>query len=214
MPKTAKTQIRAYGIRVLLSPHPQIRKLKRKHSPSLHGNMHWPSSWLMMDYFKRRGLPEGTRVTELGCGWGLAGIYCAKKHGAVVTGIDIDSEVFPYLHLHSDINKVEIATVNKSFVEMTARHLKNVDVLIGSDICFWNKMVEPLQRLIDQALGAGVQLVLIADPGRQTFEGVAKYSIEKWKAEVLDWTVRRPRFIRGKILQIRPRGKEYRETNQ
>lgn len=202
MPTTTKTQIRAHGIRVLLSNHPQIKKLKRLHAPSFHGNMHWPSSWLLMDYFKHRGLPEGTRVTELGCGWGLAGIYCAKKHGAIVTGIDIDSEVFPYLRLHSDINKVEIATVKKSFVELTGRHLKNIDVLIGSDICFWNKMVEPLKRLIDQALRAGVRLVLIADPGRTTFEKVAKYFAEKWKAEVLDWTVGRPRRTKGRILQI------------
>jgi predicted nicotinamide N-methyase len=207
-PKAAKTQIRAYGIRVLLSAHPEIRKLKRLHAPSVHGNKHWPSSWLLMDYFKRRGLREGTRVTELGCGWGLAGIYCAKKHGAVVMGVDIDANVFPYLRLHSDINNVGITTIKKSFVELTDRHLKNTDILIGSDICFWNKMVAPLKKLIDQALAAGVQLVLIADPGRETFERVAKYSAKKWEADVLDWTVRRPRFISGKILQIRQKGKE------
>ena len=201
-PKTPKTQIQAYGVRVLLSNHPQIRRLKRLHAPSVHGNKHWASSWLLMDYFKRRGLAEGTRVTEVGCGWGLAGIYCAKKHGAIVTGIDIDSEVFPYLRLHSDINKVEVATIKKSFTKLTQRQLEDVDVLIGSDICFWDSIVDPLKRFVRKALRAGVQLVLIADPGRPTFEEFAGYFTDRFTADVLDWDVRRPRSISGRILQI------------
>jgi predicted nicotinamide N-methyase len=203
-PKTVKTQIQAYGVRVLLSTHPRIRKLKRHYAPSVHGNMHWASSWLLMDYFKRRGLAEGTRVTEVGCGWGLAGIYCAKKHGAIVTGLDIDSEVFPYLRLHSEVNKVEIATISKSFTKLTQRHLEDVDVLIGSDICFWDSIVDPLKRFVRKALRAGVQLVLIADPGRPTFEEFAEYFTDRSGAEVLDWDVHRPRRIRGRILRIQP----------
>ena len=201
-PKTLKTQIRAYGIRVLLSRHPQIRKLKRHHTPSVHGNMHWASSWLLMDYFRRRGLAEGTRVTEVGCGWGLAGIYCARRHGAIVTGVDVDSEVFPYLRLHSDINNVEIATMSKSFNKLTQSHLKDVDVLIGSDICFWDSIVDPLKGLVRKAVRAGVQLVLIADPGRPPFEELAGYFTDNSGAEVLDWNVGRPRRISGQILRI------------
>jgi predicted nicotinamide N-methyase len=200
--KNARNQIRAYGVRVLLSNHPRIRKLKRHHTPSVHGNMHWNSSWLLMDYFNRRGLAEGTRVTEVGCGWGLAGIYCARNHGAIVTGLDIDSEVFPYLDLHSDINEVEIATVDKSFTQLTKRQLKDVDVLIGSDICFWDSIVDPLKRLVRKALRAGVQLVLIADPGRPPFEELAGYFADRSGAEVLERTVQRPRRIRGRILRI------------
>ncbi|NIR16386.1 MAG: methyltransferase, partial [Desulfobacterales bacterium] len=80
----AKKEIRAFGLRVLLSHHPEVRKLKRDNIPSHHGNKFWTSSWLLMDYFKRRGLPKRSHVMDVGCGWGLAGIYCAKNHGAVV----------------------------------------------------------------------------------------------------------------------------------
>jgi predicted nicotinamide N-methyase len=155
-----------------------------------------------MDYFKRRGLEEGTRVTEVGCGWGLAGIYCARNHGAIVTGLDVDSEVFPYLHLHSDINEVKIATMDKSFTQLTKRQLKDVDVLIGSDICFWDSIVDPLKRLVRRALSAGVKLVLVADPGRSPFEELAGYFTDSSGAEVLERTVQRPRRIRGRILRI------------
>ena len=43
-----------------------------------------------MDYLGCQGLPEGVKVLEVGCGWGLAGIFCAKHFRAVVTGVDAD----------------------------------------------------------------------------------------------------------------------------
>jgi predicted nicotinamide N-methyase len=132
----------------------------------------------------------------------LPGIYCAKKHNAVVTGVDIDSEVFPYLHLHAEINKVKIATMKRAFGGLTGKHLKNFDVLIGADICFWDKLAYSLKRLINRALQTGPRMVLIADPGRPTFDELAKYFAEKQGAEILDCTVQRPRRIQGRILKI------------
>ena len=202
MARSVKTVIRAYGLSVLLSRHPELRKLKRLHVSSFHGNKFWASGWLLMEFFRRRGLPEGTRVLDVGCGWGLTGIYCAKKYNAVVTGVDIDSEVFPYLRLHAEINKVKIATMKKAFGGLTGKHLKNFDVLIGADICFWDKLVCSLKRLINRALQTGPRMVLIADPGRPTFDELAKYFAEKRGAEILDCTIQRPRQIQGRILKI------------
>ena len=202
MTGTIKTQIRAYGIRVLLSRHAEIRKLKRENTPGFHGNKFWTSSWLLMDYFNRRGFPEGAHVMEIGCGWGLAGIYCAKKYAAAVTGVDIDPEIFPFLNLHADINSVKIKTLKRSFSGLTAQHLKGMDVMIGADICFWDELVEQLKRLIVRALRQGVGLVLIADPGRPTFDKVGEYFQKKYDGEILDWTTRRPRTISGSILKI------------
>ena len=202
MINTRKNDIRAQGVRVLLSRHPGVRRLKEFNIPSNHGNKLWTASWLLMDYFKRRGLPKGTRVMEVGCGWGLSGIYCAKKHDAVVTGVDIDPDVFPFLHLHAEINRVKVATMRKGFNGLRIRHLKDFDVMIGADICFWDKMMDPLKRLIGRALRAGVELVLIADPGRAPFLELGEYFTEKGTGEMLDWTVHRPRRIQGQILRI------------
>jgi predicted nicotinamide N-methyase len=202
MARVQRSFIRAYGVQLLLSRHPEVRKLKRFNTPSAHGNKLWKSSWLLMDYFNRRGLSESSRVLEVGCGWGLAGIYCAKRHGATVTGVDIDPEVFPYLRLHAEINGVEISTLKRGFAGLTGKHLNEFDVMIGTDICFWDSLVDPLKRLIGRALRAGVRLVLVADPGRAPFEEMSTYFVNNRGARILDWTAPRPRRSQGRILEI------------
>ncbi len=189
-------------MRLLLSQHPEIRKLKRFNAPSVHGNRLWKSTWLLMDYLHRRGLPEDVRVMEVGCGWGLLGIYCAKKHGAKVISVDVDPEVLPYLKLHAKVNEVDIATMRKDFDGLRTKHLQEVDVLIGADVCFWDNLVKPLKNLILRALRAKVKQVLISDPGRPPFEEVAEYFISKRGGEILDWTAQRPRRSEGRILKI------------
>lgn len=202
MPVQPKKEIRAYGIRVLLSRHPRIRKLKREHTPTSHGNRLWKSSWLLMDYFKRHGLPASSRVMEIGCGWALAGIYCAKKHGAPVTGVDIDPDVFPFARLHADINGVRVSFMKKNFNNLRIRDLKGMDILIGADICFWDEMIDPLKRLFNRALRAGVGLILVADPVRSPFEELCDHFTRKGTGEIMDWKVNRPRHIQGRFLRI------------
>jgi len=198
----AKTEFKSYGVRALLSRHQEIRKLKRTYPSSVHGNKIWASSWLLMDYFKHQGLGESTRVMEIGCGWGLTGIYCAKNHRSIVTGVDTDPDVFPYLQLHADLNKVQIATLRKPFEKLKKEELKSVDVLIGADICFWDNLVESLIVLIRRAIRCKVPLILIADPGRDTFDKMSECFINGQRGELLDWSVKRPRNIQGKILKI------------
>ena len=193
---------RAYGIQVLLSGHRHVRKLKKDYFPTSHGNKFWTSSWLLMDYFKKNGMPPKTRVMEVGCGWGLASIYCAKNHDARVTGVDVDADVFPFLDLHAEINGVKIKKLQKKFGGLTAGDLKNVDVIIGADICFWDSLVLPLKRLILRAMREGVMMVVIADPGRGPFDQLAGYFNKKGNGDVLEWEVKRPGNIQGKILKV------------
>jgi predicted nicotinamide N-methyase len=179
-----------------------VKRLKRFHAPSRFGFRVWASSWLLMDFFSRLGLEKGSHVIEIGCGWGLAGIYCAKKHDAVVTGVDIDPQVFPYLLLHARINNVKIKTVNKAFEKLTSEQLEDTDLLIGADICFWDAMVDPLKRFISRALEEGVGTVVIADPGRSSFFDLASYFTDDRGGEILSWTAEHPGLVRGKILRI------------
>jgi predicted nicotinamide N-methyase len=202
MDSSLKREVRAHGVRLLLSRHPEIRKLKRLHSPAFHGNKLWSSSWLLMDYLKKRGLPDGARLMEVGCGWGLAGIYCAKKNGAIVTAVDKDDEVFPYLKLHAQVNRVEISTLKADFQNLRMQRMQQVDVVIGADICYWDKMVDPLRRFIRRALRCGVKQVLVTDPGRPTFEKIAAYFVKNGTGKVFDWKTRRPRLIEGRIFKI------------
>jgi predicted nicotinamide N-methyase len=156
-----------------------------------------------MDYLHRRGeLLQNVRVMEVGCGWGLLGVYCAKTYGARVISVDLDPEVLPYLELHAKVNEVEIFTMKKGFDGIRSKHLKEIDVLMGSDVCFWDTMVNPLKNLILRALRAKVKQVLISDPGRPPFEEVGEYFVSKRGGKILDWTAQRPRRSEGRILKI------------
>lgn len=195
-------EILAHGIKVLLSRHSTIRKLKKDHIPTNHGNRFWWSSWLLMDYFERHGIPENSHIMEIGCGWGLAGIYCARMHGARVTGADIDPDVLPFARLHAEINRANVTFFQKGFDHLKTGDLQGVNIIIGADICFWDHMTDSLRRLIGRAKRAGVQQVLISDPIRSPFEALCEYFCEGRGGEVLDWTTSEPREILGQILRI------------
>ena len=206
MPKTKKsakkTLRQAYGITVLKASHKQVRQLKRRHDPDIHGNKLWNSSWLIMDYLEHQGLPPGARVMEVGCGWGLAGIYCAKRHGAVVTGIDADPKVFPYLDLHCRLNEVEVETLESRFESVKKKLLAQQDVILGSDICFWDSMADPLFKLVRKAVKSGVQQVILADPGRPPFEEVCRRCADGLGGVTKEWHVEEPVRASGTLLLV------------
>jgi predicted nicotinamide N-methyase len=197
-----KKDVLCYGIHALSSGHHDIRILKKEHAPHWFGYRVWASSWLLMDFLRNCSMPTGSHVMELGCGWGLAGIYCAKNFGAEVTGVDIDPEVFHYLHRHSEINDVEIATINLGIEDLTREHLKGVKVLIGADICFWDSMVDPIRSLISRALEEGVRQVILADPGRGPFRRLGEFFGKEIGGEMLRWSTLQPHPIEGRILRI------------
>jgi predicted nicotinamide N-methyase len=197
-----KNEILEYGVRAFRPRHHKIRELKRTHAASCHGFRLWPSSWLLMDFLNGQGLRKGARVMELGCGWGLAGIFCAKNRDAKVTSVDIDSEVFPYLQVHTQINHVNVSTMHLGFDDLISKHLKGIDVMIGADICFLDSLADSLRKLICRALGEGVQFVAIADPGRTSFERLGRHFAREMSGEVGCRSVQRPFPIEGRILKI------------
>ena len=158
------------GIRALRSRHPEIRRLKRKQQGhSAHGNKVWRSSFVLMDYLTTYPPKASSKILDVGCGWGLTGIFLAQQYRADVTGIDIDPSVEPFLQLQASINKCSVAFQAKGFESLTEDDLSAYDEIIAADICFWDEMVDPLFEFIGLALEAGVQRILIADPGRPPF---------------------------------------------
>ena len=187
--KSKATERRAYGVTILKSSHSRIRGLKVDHEPEIHGDKFWNSSFLIMDYLQHQGLPKKPKVMEGGCGGGLAASYCAKEHGAEVTGVDADSKVFPYLHLHAEVNEVAVRTRRSLFQDLKKKHLAGLDLVIGADICFWDEMVDPLYRLIRKAVKARVGQVIVADPGRPPFDKVCEKAEKKLGGEVKEWKI-------------------------
>ena len=193
----------AFGVKILNSNHKEVRRLKREgHVAELHGNKFWNSSFLIMDYLKKNPLKKKVRVLEIGCGWGLLGIYCARQFDAKVTGIDADENVLPYLKLHADMNGVAMKGEKMSFQQLTTTKLKEFDVILGADICYWDEMTGILYNLIGRAKKAGVKTIMIADPCRPPFTDLVEKCKKKYDVTVEEKWLKRPVNASGEILIV------------
>jgi len=204
MPSAPAKHTREYfGIRTLLAAHPDMRRLKRAtHATHLHGNKLWGSAYLLIDFLQENPLDTASKVLDLGCGWGLASIYCAKYLGTQVSALDADPAVFPYLSLLAAHNDVEINTLCAQFNELSIDELAQYDTIIASDICFWDEMSDEVFDLIHRAVDAGVKKIIIADPHRPPFLAVAEACIDDFFAELTPREVITSRHHRGSILLI------------
>ena len=194
----------AYGLKILNANHKEIRRLKREgHEASIHGNKFWNSSFLIMNYLKKNPLSKRTRILEIGCGWGLLGIYCAKNFGCKVHGIDADENVLPYLELHASINGVKMTGEKKTFKQLSVDYLKSYDLVVGADICFWDEMAGELSNLVARGKKAGVRRTIIADPCRPPFNDLAQRMRLKYDdVEVEEVFLKRPVNASGEILIV------------
>jgi predicted nicotinamide N-methyase len=191
------------GLTILSPSHPDVQRLQRDTAPpSLHGHKVWPTSFVLLDYLHQRGVAPQTRVLELGCGWGLVGIACAKTFQAQVTGLDADAAVFPYLQLHAQRNGVHLATRHGTFADFTPHELAAFELIVGADICFWEELVDPLYQLVRQGVAAGVADILLADPGRSPFDVLCARCLQHGDAEVVAWATTTPVKESGHILRV------------
>jgi predicted nicotinamide N-methyase len=198
-----KQERQAFGLTVLDNSHPEIRRLQRQADlPVLHGEKVWRSSFLLMDYLEQRSIEPHVRVLELGCGWGLLGIYCARTFKACVTALDADAAVFPYLHLHAQLNGVDVQTRHLSFEHLKLYDLATFDLIVGADICFWDELVDPLCATIKHGIQAGVSEILVADPDRPPFDDLCARVETMCGADVLYWETDTPFSTSGRILRV------------
>ena len=155
-----------------------------------------------MDYLQQQGVAPSARLLDVGCGWGLVGIYCAKTFNAQVTGVDADAAVFPYLTLHAQLNGVCIQTWQRPFAQMRPQELAAFDMIVGADICFWEELVDPLYALVQHGVQAGVAEILVADPDRPPFDDLCARCGKHGNADVFDWQLTKPVAASGRILRI------------
>jgi predicted nicotinamide N-methyase len=194
--------INHFGLKILRSTHPEVRKIKRaQQGHSAHGNKVWRSSFALIDYLETYPLEPQSKVLEIGCGWGLSGLYAAKKQNAEVTGIDIDSSVKPYFELQNSINDCAITFEERSFESFSQTELGEYQYIMGSDICFWDEMTNPLFDFIRQSVEAGIKKILISDPGRPPFWALAELCSETLNSEIITRRIYQP-FISEKYILV------------
>ena len=203
MNKKPRTENRFRGVVMPTASHPAIRRVKRQGVyPSIHGNKLWKSSCLLMDYMNRNKPEHHTAVIDVGCGWGVSGIWCAKTLGSTVTAVDADPNVFPFLQATAALNAVEITPLVSRFEKLTTNQLAQFDMLIAADICFWDELVNPVYNMVNRAVKAGVRHILIADPERPTFYEMAERCVDRHCADIVDWQTRSPIRASGAIMVI------------
>lgn len=197
----------AYGVYLLEPKHRLIRRLKKAYQPSVHGHKTWNSSFLLMDYLQHEPLKKKSSVLEVGCGWGPGSVFCAKQFKAKVTGLDIDREVFPFLDMLAELNDVKVQSMVRRLESLKGSDLGKFDVIVGSDVCFWDSLVKSLNQMINRAFRNGVQRIILTDPGRPTFYELCDLVRKKHDVELSEWYATEPRHFVGEVVEITPRKK-------
>ena len=89
--------------------HPKIRSHYRAGKrPTEFGNKVWATSLILLDYLQKGPFKlNNLRILEIGCGWGLIGVYLAKTYSCQVTCSDIDKHVLPIVKDHAELNGVK-----------------------------------------------------------------------------------------------------------
>lgn len=201
--KKPRTESRFRGVTLPTASHPAIRRVKRRGGkPSIHGDKLWKSSLLLIDYLNQHRPEHTNKVLDVGCGWGISGIWCAKTLGSTVTSVDADADVFPFLDAVADINKVSTLTLTSRFEKLSTRQLAEYDMLIAADICFWDELVNPVCNMVNRAINAGVKHIVIADPERAPFFEMAERCMNKHCGELLEWQTAKPTAAQGALLVI------------
>lgn len=192
------------GLKLYKKKHKGIRKLlKDTSTPEIHGDKVWFSSYLIMDYLDEHPPKKGANILEIGCGWGILGIHCAKVFKAKVTAVDADKNVFPFLEMHAKLNRAKVTPLVSRYENLKGALLAEQDMILGGDICFWNELIDPLYKLIRKAVRNGVETIIIADPGRSPFLKLAKQCKKKFDAELTEVKLKSPVKEDGYLLVIR-----------
>tara|TARA_R110000824_G_scaffold7892_6_gene35974 strand:- start:90511 stop:91134 length:624 start_codon:yes stop_codon:yes gene_type:complete len=192
------------GLTVYKNKSKAIGKLlELNDDPEIHGHKIWYSSFFIMDYLNANPPKMSTNIMEIGCGWGILSIYCAKNFKAHVTGVDADKNVFPFLKLHAKANNVEIVKNVSRFENLKRKTLAKQDLIVGGDICFWPELIDPLYKMIKKAVQEGVSRIIIADPGRAPFLKLAKRCKKKFNAKLVEVEITEPQHKDGYLLIIK-----------
>ncbi|MDG1011633.1 MAG: methyltransferase domain-containing protein [Luminiphilus sp.] len=201
--KTRVTERKFRGVTLPTAGHKVIRRVKRDgHEPSIHGTKLWRSSFLIMDYLHKHRPGVADNVLDAGCGWGITGIWCARKFGASVVSLDADPAVFPYLNAVAELNNVTTTPMVRRFEQLKKSQLASFDLLVAADVCFWDELVKPVGKLIDRAIDAGVGQIVIADPERPTFHEMAEKAISRHGGDLIHWSIKGKLKATGALLVI------------
>jgi predicted nicotinamide N-methyase len=149
-----------------LLDHPWVRSAYAADEYVPYWAQLWPSARMLAKVVLREKwdtYPQPVSVLEVGCGLGLAGIACLAR-GLRVTFSDVDETALAFAAANARLN---------GFTEFRTRPIDfrcpptgvKYPVVIGSDLMYEERLVDPLVGLLGAVLAPG-GVCLITDPDR------------------------------------------------
>ena len=166
-----------------LFDHPWVRSAYAADEYTPYWATLWPSARMLAKAVLREPwetYPRPANVLEVGCGLGLAGIACLARE-LHVTFSDVDETAIAFAAANARLNGfADFHTVPIDF-RCPPDDVK-YPVVIGSDLMYEERLVDPLVGLLAAVLAPG-GVCLIADPDR------AAARVFRWKLEEAGYEV-------------------------
>lgn len=126
----------------------------------------WPSARMLAKAVLREPWELSPRpsVLEVGCGLGLAGVACLAR-GLHVTFSDVDVTALTFAERNARLNGFARGFRSLPLDFRSPPEGEQFSVVIGSDLMYEERLVDPLVALLDAVLAPG-GVCLIADPDR------------------------------------------------
>ncbi len=125
----------------------------------------WPSAIGLGQHLFEYPAPVGSKILELGCGIGVAGIAAAAA-GLEVTACDYEEDALTFARFNARLNHLD-GRVSYRFLDWRSPVLdRKFAIIIGSDILYERPNHGPIQKLLDQTLEPG-GMFLASDPDRR-----------------------------------------------
>ncbi len=144
----------------------------------------WPSARMLAKVVVREPwgkYPQPVRVLEVGCGLGLAGIACLAR-GLEVTFSDVDETALAFAATNARHNGFTAGFHTRLLDFRSPPDNVKYPVVIGSDLMYEERLVNPLVGLLQAVLAPG-GVCLIADPDRRAAR------VFKWKLQEAGYDV-------------------------
>jgi predicted nicotinamide N-methyase len=174
-----------------LFDHPWVRSAYVADEYTPYWPTLWPSARMLAKAVVREPwetYPQPVRVLEVGCGLGLAGIACLSR-GLDVTFTDVDETALMFAARNARHNGFTTGYRTMPLDFRCPPEDVKYPVVIGSDLMYEERMVNPLVALLAAVL-APDGVCLITDPDR------AAARVFKWKLQEAGYDVT-PEFIRA-----------------
>lgn len=172
-----------------LLDHPWVRSAYAADEYVPYWAQLWPAARMLAKVVIREkweAYPQPVRVLEVGCGLGLAGI-AGLARGLRVTFSDVDETALAFAAANARLNGfTEFRTIPLDF-RCPPADVK-YPVVIGSDLMYEERLVDPLVGLLRAVLAPG-GVCLIADPDR-TPARVFRWKLGEAGYDVTPWLVR------------------------